>query len=100
MAKMPPEGYASRLSELMARPWPRDRLVSGSAKVWKENVELVRQMLGVDMAPDNGSVLICSKDFTPAGIDGPWLKEKWYGTEYMIQKLDPKILKKVIYHLF
>ena len=83
----------SRLAELMARPWPRERLLSGSTKIWADQPELWRNMLEVDMAPEKGSVLICSNDFAGIGIDSPWMKEKWYGTEYMTQKIDPAILK-------
>jgi insulysin len=94
-AESPPEGYVSRLAEIMARPWPRERLLSGSSKVWIDQPDLWRNFLEVDMAPEKGSVLLCSKDFIDTGIDGPWTKEKWYGTEYMIQKMDPAILKMV-----
>lgn len=95
MAKFPPESYASRLAGLMAFPWPRERLLSGSEKIWIDQPDLWRNLLEVDMAPEKGSVLMSSKDFTGTGIDGPWMKEKWYGTEYMTQKMDPEILKMV-----
>lgn len=95
MQKSSPEGYASRLSELLSRPVPTDRLISGAMKVWTANGPLATKILYEDLAPERGSVMLSSKDFGPIGLEGPWSKEKWYGTEYIRRHLDPDILERV-----
>lgn len=89
------ESYASSVAEILSRPWVRDRVLSGQTLVWKPDDELVKKTLEIELAPEKGSVTLACKDFTSIDLNGPWLKEKWYETEYMRQKLDPAILEKV-----
>jgi hypothetical protein len=55
----------------------------------------MKKTLEEELAPERGSVTLACKDFSSIELDGPWLKEKWYGTEYMMQRLDSAILDKV-----
>jgi insulysin len=93
--KANPESYVSRVAELLSRPWAKERILSGSRVIWKSDQSLIHKMLHQDLLPEAGSVMITAKDFSSIGLDGPWQHEKWYGTEYLIQNMDPEILTKV-----
>lgn len=90
--KASPQSYVSRLSEYLSRPWPKERLLSGPTRLWKYDETLLRNMIEQLLAPEAGSAILSSKDFQGVDLDGPWLKEKWYGTEYFIQSLEEEVL--------
>ncbi|KAG8828958.1 Insulinase (Peptidase M16), partial [Serendipita sp. 399] len=92
--KQSPDSYVVRLSEHLSRPYPRDQLLSAATKVWEQDESLIRDLMENGFAPHAGSVLLSSKDFSSIGLEGPWLHEKWYGTEYIIQRIDPAVLEK------
>ncbi|KAG8817090.1 Insulinase (Peptidase M16) [Serendipita sp. 401] len=92
--KQSPDSYVVRLSELLSRPYPKEQILSAQTKVWEQDDALTRDLLENGFAPRAGSVMLSSKDFSSIGLEGPWSNEKWYGTEYIIQRIDPAILEK------
>lgn len=90
--KRRPERYTTYLSEHVKWPTPRDLLLSGPALVWESDEELVHKILD-ELTVENGRVVVMAKEHP---IDGPWLSEKWYETEYQVEKLDDEFLHEVI----
>jgi hypothetical protein len=89
------DSYVEDVSTFLAQPWPRNRVLSGNRRIWKQDSELVKKILEVDLVPEDSCIELSCKDFSLLGLDGPWLKEKWYGTEYMTHKIDQEILQLV-----
>ncbi|KAG8937301.1 Insulinase (Peptidase M16) [Tulasnella sp. 418] len=115
-----PSSYVSKLAELMARPYPREKVLSASSvsEDWDEGS--VRELLNV-MKAENAKVTIMTREgWDSIGLAGPeesgssksseidnratkddtqktneeWLKEPWYGTEYQLVKVSQDIIDK------
>ncbi|EAW14914.1 a-pheromone processing metallopeptidase Ste23 [Aspergillus clavatus NRRL 1] len=79
--KSPASRFTSRLSSVMQKPMPREWLLSGSL-LRKFDPELIKKALAC-LQPDNFRMIVVSQEHP-----GDWdSKEKWYGTEYKVQKL-------------
>jgi insulysin len=89
------ESYASYAAGLLSNPWPKERALSGSYRLWKPDFGLVAKILNNDLVPEKSCIRLSGMDFSLLGLDGPWSKEKWYGTEYMVHKTDQELLSKV-----
>jgi insulysin len=89
------DSYVTNLAENLLREWAKEDLLCASRLMWNHDEKLVRELLERELAPGAGTVMITAKDFSSIGITEGWQKEKWYGTEYIIQPLDPRILEKV-----
>lgn len=86
--KTPPSRTVSGLSGSMQKPYPRERLLSGSSVITRFDPEGIQKGLSY-LRPDNFRLTIVSRDFP-----GDWdRKERWYGTEYKIEKLSTEFLK-------
>ncbi|KIM25114.1 hypothetical protein M408DRAFT_223654 [Serendipita vermifera MAFF 305830] len=85
------ETHVIRLSEALLLPWPRERLLSGRKKIWKQEDDLVRSMLEPFLVPMAGKVTLSSNDFSAIKLDVSWNKEEWYGTEYIRRPLNPEL---------
>lgn len=95
-----PDSYVTKLSESLLRDWAKEDLLCASTLIWDYDEKLVRKTLERDLAPGAATVMITANDFSSIGVTEGWQKEKWYGTEYTIQDLDPEVLLKVISVLF
>ena len=81
--KTPASSFTSRISSVMQKPLPRERLLSGSSVLRKFDPEAISKGLGY-LRTDNFRLTITSQHFP-----GNWdQKERWYGTEYKIQRID------------
>ena len=83
--KSPASSFASRMSSIMQKPLPREWLLSGLDLIRSFDSKAISNALTY-LRPDNFRLSIVSQDFP-----GNWdKKEKWYGTEYRIERFDPK----------
>lgn len=82
--KTPASTFASRMSSVMQKPLPRERLLSALDVIRRFDPQAITNALGY-LRPDNYRLTIVSQDFP-----GDWnRKEKWYGTEYKVQSIEP-----------
>jgi insulysin len=93
--KCPAESYTPYAASLLSNPWPKERALSGDYRLWKPDLGLLTKILKNDLVPEKSCIRLSGMDFSLLGLDGPWLKEKWYGTEYMVHKIDQELLSKV-----
>ncbi len=82
--KSPASSFTSGASSVMQKPLPRELLLSGSSVIRKFDSEAISKGLGF-LRTDNYRLTIVSQQFP-----GDWdQKERWYGTEYKVQRIDP-----------
>ena len=82
--KSPASSFASRMSSTMQKPLPREWLLSGLDLIRKFDSNAIAKALTF-LRPDNFRLGVVSQDFP-----GDWdKKEKWYGTEYKVERFDP-----------
>ncbi|CAG8512456.1 9385_t:CDS:2, partial [Funneliformis caledonium] len=85
--KSSPSRYASNLSNLMHRPFPREWVLSGASLLREYNPQLINESLE-SLRPDKFILALISQSFT--GLDQ---REKWYGTEYKMEPLSDKLIQ-------
>ena len=82
--KSPASSFTSRTSSVMQKPFPREWLLSGSSVLRKFDPVAIRKGLSY-LRTDNYRLTIVSQSYP-----GDWdQKERWYGTEYKVQRIDP-----------
>ncbi|KAL8640102.1 MAG: hypothetical protein Q9228_002938 [Teloschistes exilis] len=80
--KSPATSFTSRLSSVMQKPLPRDRLLSGTSILRKFDPQGITDALSY-LRPDNYRLTLVSQTFP-----GDWdQKERWYGTEYRVETI-------------
>lgn len=86
--KTPASRFTSKTVSVMQKPVPREWLLSSRLRKFEPG--LIRQGLDL-LRPDNFRMTIVSRDFP-----GTWdKKEKWYGTEYSVSKIDPEFMDEL-----
>ncbi|KAJ5318143.1 hypothetical protein PENANT_c043G01376 [Penicillium antarcticum] len=84
--KTPASRFTSRLSSVMQKSLPSEWLLSGSL-LRRFDPSLIKKALD-HLRVDNFRLIIVSQDFP-----GNWdQKEKWYGTEYKVEKIPQEFL--------
>jgi insulysin len=84
--KTPASRFTSRLSSVMQKSLPSEWLLSGSL-LRRFDPELIKKALSY-LRADNFRLVIVSQEFP-----GTWdQKEKWYGTEYKVEKIPQEFL--------
>jgi insulysin len=84
--KTPASRFASRLSSVMQKSLPREWLLSSSL-LRRFDSDLIKKALSY-LRADNFRLVIVSQNFP-----GTWdQKEKWYGTEYKVEKIPQEFL--------
>ena len=74
----------------MQGPYDRRMLLSGPATIRKFDAELISEAMSY-LRLDNFRMTIVSQDFP-----GSWnQKEKWYGTEYKVEKIPEDFLAEI-----
>ncbi|KAJ5134922.1 Peptidase M16 core [Penicillium atrosanguineum] len=87
--KTPASRFTSRLSSVMQKSLPHERLLSGSL-LRRFDPELIKKAMSY-LRTDNFRLIIVSQTFP-----GTWdQKEKWYGTEYKSEKIPRDFLNKI-----
>ncbi|RMD43758.1 hypothetical protein DV735_g1339, partial [Chaetothyriales sp. CBS 134920] len=80
--KSPASRFTSQTSSVMQKPLPREWLLSGPSKLRKFDPKAIVQALQF-LRHDNFRLMIVSQEYP-----GDWTeKERWYGTEYKVQKI-------------
>ena len=79
--KTPASRFTSKLSSVMQKPLPREWLLSGSL-IRNFNPDKIKEALSY-LRADNFRIIIVSQEY-PGNWDS---KEKWYGTEYKVEKV-------------
>ena len=80
--KNQPSSFTSRYSSVMQKPLPREWILSGQSLIRKFDAQAISKALGY-LRADNYRLTIVSQSFP-----GDWdQKEKWYGTEYKVEKI-------------
>jgi len=81
----------SRLSQVMQKPLPRDRLLSGENVLTRFDGDLIKKAMS-QFEPDNFRIMIVAPD----AVEGRDIQhEPWYNTEYTISKLPEEFLSEV-----
>ncbi|KAF1942302.1 LuxS/MPP-like metallohydrolase [Clathrospora elynae] len=88
--KSPPSRTASGLAGIMQKPYDRKMLLSGPSIIRKFDSDLIHEALSY-LRPDNFKMTIISQNF-PGGWDK---NEKWYGTEYKIERIPEDFLAEI-----
>lgn len=94
--KAQPQSYASTLAHALAEPYPPEQLLSGAHLYRDCDESLVRQVLG-GFVPERVRVTLQAKTHHEDVVrnDVEWVTEKWYGTQYAVQKMDQELIQKV-----
>ena len=83
--KSPASSFTSKVSSIMQKCYPREWLLSASSLIRSFDSHAISEALTY-LRPDNYRLTIVSQTFP-----GDWdQKEKWYGTEYRCQRIDPE----------
>lgn len=89
--KNPAAKFTSKLSSIMFKPLPREWLLAGY--VLREYDPVAIQKAMSYLTPDNFHIMVVSKH--PVKGKVPNSKEKWYGTEYLYEKIPQEILNEL-----
>lgn len=97
--KNKPHIYARNIAQALLMALPPERVLDGGALVREWDERGVREFLEL-LRPDNGRVMLMAKEHDPVVIgrgegDLIWEVEKWYGTEYIVQRLGDKLMEKL-----
>lgn len=89
--KSPASKFTSRLSAIMQKPLPREWLLSGTSLIREFNPAIITESLNY-LRPDNFRLSVVCRDCPK----GDWeATEKWYGTEYRVEKIPQKFLREI-----
>ena len=94
--KQSASSYVSRLSELAARPYPREKILSAAhiSVDWDESY--VQNLLNTLTADRNRVMVMAREGLEELGLpEGEWSKEKWYGTEFKVVQMSKELIEKV-----
>lgn len=89
--KAPASRTVSHLSGVMQEPLPREMLLSGRSRVRKFDPEAIERGLAA-LTPDNFRFMLVGQDFPE---DWTYEKEKWYGTEYKLERIPSEFLEEL-----
>lgn len=88
--KSPASRFTSGTSSTMQQPLPREWLLSSYSKLRKFDPKAIVNAMQF-LREDNFRMMIVSQDYP-----GDWnQKEKWYGTEYKVDKLTPEFRSEI-----
>ncbi|KAJ4510032.1 metalloprotease [Exophiala dermatitidis] len=88
--KSPASRFTSGTSSVMQKKLPRNLLLSGTSKFRKFDAEAITQAMEY-LREDNFRLMLVSQEYP-----GDWdQREKWYGTEYKVEKIPTDVLSDV-----
>jgi insulysin len=88
--KTPAGRFTSKLSSVMQHPYPREWLLNGSSVLRRFDSTAITKAMEY-LRADNFRMVIVSQDY-PGGWDK---REKWYGTEYKVEKIPAKFAEGI-----
>lgn len=89
--KSPASKFTSRLSSIMQKPLPREWLLSGTTLIREFDASLISKSLAY-LNPNNFRCTVVARECPR----GDWeARERWYGTEYRVEKIPEKLLLEI-----
>lgn len=85
--------FTSHMSALMQRPYPREWLLSGAHLIREFQPDLIAK--GIEQLTPKKFRLTTVTQIPPEGFGEMDLKEKWYGTEYRVDKISADLLEEL-----
>ena len=100
-SKLQPHAYARGLARDLLLPFPPERLLDGGALVREWDPHAVREILDL-LDVSRARIAVCAKEHEAAvvGENREWEKERWYGTEYFVQRTSEEFIAKVCFIVF
>lgn len=89
--KLPASRTTSSLSSTMQKPHPRDKILSGYEVLRRFDAAAISEGIK-SLRPSNARMTLVTQD--PV-YEGPFSKEKWYGTEYHLEKIPQDLLSEL-----
>jgi insulysin len=88
--KAPASASVSNYVTYMKKPYPKDKLLSAASKITDFNPTAIQRGLDA-LRADRFKLILASQNYP-----GDWdRKEKWYGTEYRLDKIPDDFMKEV-----
>ncbi|KAI1610748.1 insulysin [Exophiala viscosa] len=88
--KSPASRFTSGTSSVMQKNLPRNWLLSGTSKFRKFDAKAITQAMQY-LREDNFRLMLVSQEYP-----GTWdQKEKWYGTDYKVEKIPTDVLSEI-----
>lgn len=106
--KKRPDDYATGITEHMAWPTPREKLLTGPRLTWdwedeadkQQGEARIRQYLESFRINESRVVLMAKQaDHEKVHPGLHWEKEPWYGTQYAVQRFDDDMCRQVNEHV-
>ncbi|KZS90042.1 insulin-degrading enzyme [Sistotremastrum niveocremeum HHB9708] len=91
--KRPADSYVSSLAAAMQKSYAPEHLLAGSKLLWDWREDEVRKALQ-NLTVHTGRVMLMGKSHDEIGLSNNWLKERWYKTEYQVQRLDSEVVEE------
>ncbi|TFY68977.1 hypothetical protein EVJ58_g698 [Rhodofomes roseus] len=91
--KTQPHTYVGWLARELAGPYPPSQVLSASSLFLDWDEAAVRELLETYVLPEKGRVVLEALEHPDIGKD-EWQKERWYGAEYCVRRLDENLLRK------
>ncbi|KAJ7217183.1 Metalloenzyme, LuxS/M16 peptidase-like protein [Mycena pura] len=102
--KSSPKSYATRVAENMSHPVPLELMLSAQSLVWDWDSDAqagvggeakVRAYLD-DFRAENARITLTAKgaEHIKLAPNAVWKKERWYGTEYYVDKFDDTFIRQ------
>ncbi|KZT69510.1 LuxS/MPP-like metallohydrolase [Daedalea quercina L-15889] len=91
--KMQPHTYVGWLAGELARPYLPSQVLSASELFLDWDPQVVQDLLNEYVLPEKGRVILEAREH-PDVAQSEWLRERWYGAEYCVRRIDEELLKK------
>lgn len=91
--KEPASRFTSHMSSVMQRPYPREWLLSAGTLIREFDPVVIRKALDC-LRPDKFRIFITAQT-SPGDIGEMNQTEKWYGTEYRVDKISKDFLSEI-----
>ena len=81
-SKAAPESIATAIAVRLNQWYTTEDVLCGPYIYSEYSPDSVKEVLS-SLRPENARVFLAAKSFEAIGLQGQWLQEKWYGTDYM-----------------
>ena len=81
-SKAAPESIATAIAVRLNQWYTTEDVLCGPYIYSEYSPDSVKEVLN-SLRPENARVFLAAKSFEAIGLQGQWLQEKWYGTDYM-----------------
>lgn len=94
--KLQPHDYVNALAFDLSDPFPVEEILRGTSVIRNWDEKRVRDILDT-FVPKSGRIFLKAKDYIEdfVGTNAVWETERWYGTQYCVQRFSETDLHKV-----